>query len=277
MESSAMMARGRRTSSGVIAATRRGGGSCRCAAARPATSASSRVQPCRVMRGLESLGPKANVPERAEPRSGTVASGSITACAAWPRAPGEPCRVGLGAEAPRAARSAAPVPTRGARRARAAPRVVVSGDVALGVSVAGGGAQAWAAPITGGGVAAGAALGPAAPALVPPPGVARHGRLTHPRDEGVGALPVFEDETWLRPQRPREHHAAVPVRPIGVVVRIVEHDDPEADAGVVVGTPRRAAHVRMAVIAQEAGIVVVLLHVIGHTVVVPRAVAVGHP
>src|SRR5260370_13921047 len=68
-----MMAMRRRTSHAVVDARPGAGGSCCCAAAGPATSASTRVQPCRVMCGLEGLGPKPNPPEREEPRSGTVA------------------------------------------------------------------------------------------------------------------------------------------------------------------------------------------------------------
>src|SRR5229473_1475099 len=406
-----MMPMRRRTSSAVIDATPRAGGSCCCAAAGPATSASTRVQPRRVMCGLERLGPKPNPPEREEPRSGTVAP-RVSRLAPLelglrpsvvPRGLGGRCgarldarlRAGRGALGPRlrAWLGARLWAWLGTRRRRVAPRLrarrgsvgaarllgavtartlvrgrrSVGTDPAIGLLVphrlirprgviralvgpalammvatltacigplvgpalATGVATliACIGPLVGPALATGVAtliacigplVGPAALAVVSdlvapgfvvaaaardralavpnagwwddadapdistahafvaPPGVAGHGTLAHPRDEGVGALTVFEDEARLWPQRPREHHAAVPVRPIGVVVRIVEHDDPEADAGVVVRAPRRVAHVRMAIIAQEAGIVVVLLHVIGRNVVVPRAVAVGH-
>src|SRR5713226_5636423 len=368
-----MMPMRRRTSSAVIDATPRAGGSCCCAAAGPATSASTRVQPCRVMCGLERLGPKPNPPQREEPRSGTVAP-RVSRLAPLelglrpsvvPRGLGGRCGARLGARlrawlgtrrrrvAPRlrarrgsvgAARLLGAVTARTLVRGRRSggtdpaigllvphrlirPRGVIRALVgpalatmvatlttgigplvgpALATSVAtliacigplvGPAALAVASGLVAPGfVVAAAARDRAlavpnagwwddanapdistAHAFVAPPGVAGHGTLAHPRDEGVGALTVFEDEARLWPQRPREHHAAVPVRPIGVVVRIVEHDDPEADAGVVVRAPRRVAHVRMAIIAQEAGIVVVLLHVIGRNVVVPRAVAVGH-
>src|SRR5229473_3569801 len=368
-----MMPMRRRTSSAMIDATPRAGGSCCCAAAGPATSASTRVQPCRVMCGLERLGPKPNPPEREEPRSGTVAP-RVSRLAPLelglrpsvvPRGLGGRCgarldarlRAGRGALGPRlrAWLGARLWAWLGTRRRRVAPRLrarrgsvgaarllgavtartlvrgrrSVGTDPAIGLLVphrlirprgviwalVGPALATMVATLT---ACIGPLVGPAALAVVSdlvapgfvvaaaardralavpnagwwddadapdistahafvaPPGVAGHGTLAHPRDEGVGALTVFEDEARLWPQRPREHHAAVPVRPIGVVVRIVEHDDPEADAGVVVRVPRRVAHVRMAIIAQEAGIVVVLLHVIGRNVVVPRAVAVGH-
>src|SRR5229473_2126424 len=345
-----MMPMRRRTSSAVIDATPRAGGSCCCAAAGPATSASTRVQPRRVMCGLERLGPKPNPPEREEPRSGTVAP-RVSRLAPLelglrpsvvPRGLGGRCGARLGAWLGTRRRRVAPrlrarrgsvgaarllgavtartlvrgrrsvgtdpaigllvphrlIRPRGAIRALVGPALatmvatltacigplvgpaapaVVSGLVAPGFVVAAAARdRALAVPNAGWWDDADAPDISTAHAFVAPPGVAGHGTLAHPRDEGVGALTVFEDEARLWPQRPREHHAAVPVRPIGVVVRIVEHDDPEADAGVVVRVPRRVAHVRMAIIAQEAGIVVVLLHVIGRNVVVPRAVAVGH-
>ena len=103
-----------------------------------------------------------------------------------------------------------------------------------------------------------------------------HGPLAHPCDEGIGCLAVLEDEPGLRPVRAREDDPRAAVVPIRVVVRIVEHHDPEAHAGVVVRAPGRVAHVRVAVVTQEPGIVVVLLHVIRRDVVIPITVAIGH-
>src|SRR5213080_439932 len=72
----------------------------------------------------------------------------------------------------------------------------------------------------------------------------------------------------------RVDHARAAVVPVGVVVRIVEHHDPETDAGVVVRAPVWIADVAVAVVAEEARVIVVLLHVVRRDVVVPVGVAV---
>src|SRR5213593_31551 len=101
-----------------------------------------------------------------------------------------------------------------------------------------------------------------------------HRALPHAREEVARALSIRKDEAWLGPQRPREHHPRATVVPVGVVVGIVEDHDPEADTGVVVRAPVRIAHVRVAVVAQEPRIVVVLLDIVRDDVVVPVAITV---
>src|SRR2546423_2074801 len=108
------------------------------------------------------------------------------------------------------------------------------------------------------------------------PLVVVHGTRAHTRDEGIGCLAVLENEAWLWPERPRKNHPRRAIGAIGVIVWVVEHHDPKADAGVVVRAPMGVAHVRMAVVAQEPRIVVVSLDVIRRKVVVPIAVPVGH-
>src|SRR5882672_1377557 len=103
-----------------------------------------------------------------------------------------------------------------------------------------------------------------------------HRPLAHPRNEGIRRLSVLEDEPGLRPVGACEDDSRVAVVPIRVVVRIVEDHDPEAHTGVIVGAPGRVAHVRVAVVAQEPGIVVVLLDVVRRDVVIPIVVAVRH-
>ena len=102
------------------------------------------------------------------------------------------------------------------------------------------------------------------------------GPLTNAGNECVGALPVPEDEPGLGSSRAREDHPRATVIAVRVVVGIVVDDDPEAHACVIVRAPERIAHVAVAVIAQEAGVVIVLLHVIRHDVIVPIVVAVRH-
>src|SRR5690242_10543539 len=108
---------------------------------------------------------------------------------------------------------------------------------------------------------------------IPAP-VVVHGPLTHPRDEGLRALSVPEDESGFGALGTREHDARAPVIAVRVVVRIVVDHDPEAHARVIVRAPVRIAHVAMAVVAQEARIIIVLLHVIRDDIVVPIPVAV---
>ena len=116
--------------------------------------------------------------------------------------------------------------------------------------------------------------------LAPDPGLAAtvvvHRALPHARHEDVRALAVFEDEARLRPQGPREHHPRAAVVAIRVVIRIVENHDPEANAAVIVRAPIRVADVRVAVVAQEPRVVVMLPHIVGHDIVVPLRVALGH-
>src|SRR6058998_835022 len=101
-----------------------------------------------------------------------------------------------------------------------------------------------------------------------------HRTLRHARDEQLRGLPVLEDEPRLRSERTREGDPCTAVGLIGVVVGVVEHDDPETDAAVIVRAPVGVAHVRVAVVAQEPRVIVVLLHVVGDDVVVPVGVAV---
>ena len=108
------------------------------------------------------------------------------------------------------------------------------------------------------------------------PAIVVYGPLAHPRNEGIRRLAVLEDEPGLRPVRTREDDPRAAVILIRVVVRIIEDHDPKAHAGVVVGAPGRVAHVRVAVVAQEPGIVVVLFDVVRRDVVIPLTVAVGH-
>src|SRR5206468_3154743 len=107
------------------------------------------------------------------------------------------------------------------------------------------------------------------------PAVVVHGTLTLPRHERAAAVLVLEDETRARPVRPREHDRRAAIRAVGVVERVVVHHDTEPHARIVIRVPRPVAHILVAVIAQEAGIVVVPLDVIGNHVVVPIAVAPG--
>src|SRR5947199_6943643 len=106
------------------------------------------------------------------------------------------------------------------------------------------------------------------------PAVVGHRALWDARHEEAGTLPVLEDEARRRPQWPRKDHARAAVVPVGVVVRIVEQHDPETDAGVVVRAPVWIAHVAVAIVAEEARVIVVLLHVVRRDVVVPVGVAV---
>src|SRR2546430_2198968 len=108
------------------------------------------------------------------------------------------------------------------------------------------------------------------------PAIVVYGPLAHPRNEGIRRLAVLENEPGLRPVRTREDDPRAAVVLIRVVVRIIEDHDPKAHAGVVVGAPGRVAHVRVAVVAQEPGIVVVLFDVVRRDVVIPLTVAVGH-
>src|SRR5205807_1308985 len=86
---------------------------------------------------------------------------------------------------------------------------------------------------------------------------------------------VLEDEPRLGTHRPCERGPAAAVVAVGVVVRIVEHDDAKAHARVRVGVPDRPRRIGVAVVAQEPGIVIVLLHVVRRDVVIPSAVAGG--
>src|SRR5229473_510425 len=95
---------------------------------------------------------------------------------------------------------------------------------------------------------AGAAQVPTAHADVAP-AIVVHRPLAHPCDEEIRCLAVLEDEPGLRPVGTREHDPRAAVVPIRVVVRIIEHHDPEAHAGVVVRAPGRVAHVRVAIVA----------------------------
>ena len=91
------------------------------------------------------------------------------------------------------------------------------------------------------------------------------------RHEAViaGAAPIPEDEAWLGTQRPCEHHPGASVVAVRVVIGVVEDDDAEAHARVRIRIPGGPAGVRVAVVAEEAGIVVVPLHIIRHHVVIP--------
>src|SRR2546425_4636296 len=104
-------------------------------------------------------------------------------------------------------------------------------------------------------------------------GVVVHRAFTHPRDDPVGAraVAVLEDEPRLGPERPDKYRSCAVIA-VGVVIGIVVHDDAEAHAGVRVGVPRGPPRVRVTIVAQEPGIVVVLLDVIGNDVVVPVGV-----
>src|SRR5439155_789827 len=108
------------------------------------------------------------------------------------------------------------------------------------------------------------------------PAIVVHGSLPHPSNERIRRLPVLEDEPGLRPVRTREDDPRAAVVPIRIVVRIIEHHHPKAHTSVVVGAPGRVTHVGVAVVAQEPGIVVVLLHIIRCDVVIPIGITVGH-
>src|SRR5213596_1856824 len=108
------------------------------------------------------------------------------------------------------------------------------------------------------------------------PAIVVHGPLAHPRDEGVRRLAVLEDEPGLGSVGARENYPRAAVVPIRVIVRIIEHHDPKAHAGVIVGAPVRVTHVAVAVVAQEPRIVVMLLHVVRRDIVIPIAVTIGH-
>src|SRR5947199_5543244 len=108
------------------------------------------------------------------------------------------------------------------------------------------------------------------------PAIVAHGSPAHPRDEGVRRLAVLEDEPGLGSVGAREDYPRAAVVPIRVIVRIIEHHDPKAHAGVIVGAPVRVAHVAVAVVAQERRIVVMLLHVVRRDIVIPIAVTIGH-
>ena len=108
------------------------------------------------------------------------------------------------------------------------------------------------------------------------PAIVVHGPLAHPRDEGVRRLAVLEDEPGLGSVGAREDYPRAAVVPIRVIVRIIEHHDPKAHAGVIVGAPVRVTHVAVAVVAQEPRIVVMLLHVVRRDIVIPIAVTIGH-
>src|SRR3989441_226735 len=124
-------------------------------------------------------------------------------------------------------------------------------------------------PARGGNDADAAQVAPAYAHLAP--AIVIHGPLRHPRDECVRAAAVLEDEARLGPVRPREHHARAAVIAVGVVVGIVEHDDAEAHARVVVNRPQRIAHICVAIVAQEPRVVVVAVGVKKSGVGVPIA------
>src|SRR5256885_1659511 len=105
-------------------------------------------------------------------------------------------------------------------------------------------------------------------------GVVVHRTRRHGREDQLGGLPVLEDEPRLRSERTREGDPCTAVVLIGVVVGVVEHDDPETDAAVIVRAPVGVAQVGVAVVAQDPRVIVVLLHVVGDDVVVPVGVAV---
>src|SRR6266571_4967017 len=114
---------------------------------------------------------------------------------------------------------------------------------------------------------------PASPVVV-------HGPLTLPRHEavtvGLVAAPILEDEPGLRAVWPPVHDAGAAVVAVRVIPGIVVHDHPEADAGVVIRIPVRPAYIRVAVVAQEPRVAVVLLDIVGDDVVIPVRVPLGH-
>ena len=67
------------------------------------------------------------------------------------------------------------------------------------------------------------------------------------------------------------HHVAAPVA-VGVVARIVAHDHAVASARGAVGVPLAVARVGMAVVADESGVIVTLVHVSTRHVVVVVAI-----
>src|SRR6185503_17737831 len=107
-----------------------------------------------------------------------------------------------------------------------------------------------------------------------------HGPLALACDEpipvGLVATPILEDEARLCPVRQPVDDAAAAVVPVRIVPGIVIHDDAEPDAGVVIRIPVRVAHIRVAVVAQEPWITVLLLDVIRDDVVVPVDIPFGH-
>src|SRR5437867_3348149 len=72
----------------------------------------------------------------------------------------------------------------------------------------------------------------------------------------VPAGPVPEDEAGLRTQWPREDHPGATVIAVRVVIGVVEHDDAEPHARIRIRIPVGIAGIRMAVVAEEAGVVV---------------------
>ena len=99
-----------------------------------------------------------------------------------------------------------------------------------------------------------------------------HRPLADPGEKSVRGAAVPEDEAGLKSKGSREHRSRAPVRPVRVVVRIIEHHHPESRARIVVWVPGPEADVRMTVVAEEARIVVVPLHVVRRDVVVPITV-----
>src|SRR5213078_30106 len=57
---------------------------------------------------------------------------------------------------------------------------------------------------------------------------------------------LLEDEPRLGSVGAREDYPRAAVVPIRVIVRIIEHHDPKAHAGVIVGAPVRVTHVAVA-------------------------------
>src|SRR4029077_5330922 len=97
--------------------------------------------------------------------------------------------------------------------------------------------------------------------------------FTIARDEALAAgplrSPILEDEARLRGIGAHENGAAAAIVTIGIVPGIVVHEHAETNARGVVWIPGGRAHIAVAVVAQEAGIVVVLTDVVRDDVIVP--------
>ena len=81
--------------------------------------------------------------------------------------------------------------------------------------------------------------------------------------------PILEDVARLWAERPHEHDPGAAIVAVRIVPRVVidEHAEPHARIGV--GVPVRVTDEGVAVVAEEARIVVLALDVVRHNVVVP--------
>src|SRR6266576_3444038 len=236
------------------------------------------------------MGPKANVPGRNGLRPGTCGNSQIRAYAASAQARPVAAPSGPAASALPAARCAAAALRAVARHAACPPPpgdapAAVAEEVAPAVPAERGARAARADRGDPADPGARAARGGQDSADSPavhadraeiatphphvPPAIVVHRALTDAGDKRVRRLTVPEDEPRFGTVRTREDYARTAVVAVGVIVRIIVHHDAKAYARVVVWAPVRGAHVRVAVVAQETRIVVLLLDVVRNDVVVP--------